>query len=337
MRIVFHGYDAFRDGFERHIDQPMEIHSLPDMLSAADAGLYADADVIIGTRFDQTLPVPARLRLFQVSGAGHEHVRLDLLPASAVVCNSHGHEGPIVEYVMAALLNDVIPFGDADARLRRGEWIYLAGRTDSFHDEIAGRRLGILGYGHIGRALAERARQFGMVVTVANRSPLKPSPLFDRSYLLNELEDFWRAADAFIVCVPLTAETHGIVDASAFSQMPDHALLINVARGPVVDALALYQALRQRSLRRAIIDTWYNYPTPDMPFRMPSDLPFHELDNVVMTPHMSGWTRGTIQRRQQQIAENISRVARGEPCLSVIREALPGLSGQPLRPSDPAE
>jgi phosphoglycerate dehydrogenase-like enzyme len=114
-------------------------------------------------------------------------------------------------------------------------------------------------------------------------------------------------------------------------------LLINVARGPVVDALALYEALRQGSLRRAIIDTWYNYPTPDMPFRMPSDLPFHELDNVVMTPHMSGWTRGIIRRRQQHIAENISRVARGEPCLSVIRGALTSLAGQALHQSDSAE
>ena len=324
MRIVFHGEGApFRDGFERHIDQPMEILDLPDVLSAEDAALYADADVIIGRRFDETLPVPARLRLFHVSGAGHDNVQLALLPATAVVCNCHGHEGPIAEYVMAALLNDVIPFGDADARLRRGEWIY-AGGTDSFHDEIAGRRLGILGYGHIGRAIAERARQFGMGVTIANRSPLEPSPLFDRSYLLTQLKDFWRSADAFVVCLPLTAETHGIVDASAFRQMPEHALLINVARGPVVDALALYEALRQRSLRRAVIDTWYTYPTPEMPFRMPSDLPFHELDNVVMTPHMSGWTRGTIRRRQQHIAENISRVARGEPCLSVIREAQPG-------------
>src|SRR5262245_12380808 len=110
----------------------MEILTLPDRLSVAEAALYADADVIIGTRFDVRLPVPARLRSFQVSGAGHERVKLGLLPASAVVCNSHGHEGPIVEYVIAALLNDVIPFRDADARLRRGEWTYFAGRTDSF-------------------------------------------------------------------------------------------------------------------------------------------------------------------------------------------------------------
>jgi phosphoglycerate dehydrogenase-like enzyme len=185
LRIVFHNDDAFHDGFERQLDAAMEILALPDRLTAAEESLYANADVIIGTRFDETLPVPTRLRLFHVSGAGHNNVRLELLPASAVVCNCHGHEGPIAEYVMAALLNDVIPFVDADARLRRGEWTYGAGRTESLHDELAGRCLGVLGYGHIGRAVAERARAFGLGVTVANRSQLEPSSLFDRSYLLS--------------------------------------------------------------------------------------------------------------------------------------------------------
>jgi phosphoglycerate dehydrogenase-like enzyme len=321
LRIVFHASNAapFRDGFETFLDVEAEVLSLPAELPGNDAALYAAADVIIGTRFDGALPMPANLRLFHVPGAGYEGVQLDLLPPGATACNSFGHEGPIVEYVMAALLADAIPFDDADARLRRGEWAYNSGSRETTHGEIAGRTLGILGFGHIGRFVAERAKQFGMTVHVANRSPVPVGPTVDRSFALDRLGEFWRSADAFVIAVPLTTETTGIVSGDAFAAIDRGSLLINVARGPVVDAQALYDALKGGRLRKAVIDTWYDYPTVDQSFRQPSELPFHELSNVVMTPHMSGWTMGTVRRRQELMARNIGHIVRGEPCENVIR------------------
>jgi phosphoglycerate dehydrogenase-like enzyme len=323
LRVVFHAPNAtpFRTGFEKFLESPAEVIEVSGQLSAAEAEIYASADVIVAARFDETLPAPANLKLFHVPGAGFDAVKLDLLPSGAVVCNAFGHEGPIVEYVMAALLNDAIPFDDADTRLRRGEWAYTAGSVESAHGEISGRRLGILGFGHIGRFVAERAKQFGMSVNVANRSAIAVGPHVDRSFTLNQLEAFWRSSDAFVIAVPLTDETRGIVGPKAFAAMDPRSLLINVARGPVVDAQALYDALEGGALRRAVIDTWYDYPTADQPLRLPSALPFHELGNVVMTPHMSGWTVGTMRRRQELIARNIAHVLRGEPCENVIRPA----------------
>ena len=95
--------------------------------------------------------------------------------------------------------------------------------------------------------------------------------------------------------------------------------MINVGRGGVVDEAALYNALAGNRIAGAIIDTWYQYPDASGAPQLPSRLPFHELKNIVMTPHMSGWTAGTIRRRQQAMADNINRLARGEPLVNVVR------------------
>ena len=105
-------------------------------------------------------------------------------------------------------------------------------------------------------------------------------------------------------------------------RMRADAVLIKVARGPVVDEQALYDALRDQRIGGAVIDTRYQYPAPGQLHCIPSKLPFHALKNIVMTPHMSVWTRGTIRRRQQAMAENIRRFMRDEPCHEVVRAPL---------------
>jgi phosphoglycerate dehydrogenase-like enzyme len=325
MRIVFHGENAaaFSEGFAALVSADAMVDVLRDTLqSTAEREAFARADVIIGTRFDASLPRPEALLLYQVPGAGYDGVDLTALPGGAVVCNCFGHEQAIAEYVMAALLQRHVPLVDADRRLRQGEWAYWAGAPERAHKEMAGSTLGVLGFGHIGKAVAARAHAFGMRVHVANRSAVVESELVDRAFGLPELPAFWGGVDSIVVTLPLTPETRGIVGPDAFSRMRIDAVLINVARGPVVDEAALYEALRNRRIGGAVIDTWYRYPTPGQSYCAPSDLPFHELTNVVMTPHMSGWTTGTIGRRQQAMAENIRRLIRGEACHDVVRGAV---------------
>jgi phosphoglycerate dehydrogenase-like enzyme len=325
MRIVFHGANAasFSKDFDRLVGGAPEISVLPDVLTeASDQQRYAEADAIIGVRFGKDLPRPQRLQLFHVPGAGYDAVDLAALPASAVVCNCFGHEQAIAEYVMAALLARHVPLADADRRLRQADWAYWAGSPERVHDELAEKTLGLLGFGHIGQAVAVRAKAFEMKVHVANRSAVGTSSIVDRSFTLDDLGEFWTAADFFVVSVPLTAETEGIVDVKAFAAMRPTAVLLNVGRGATVDERALYEALAENRIAGAIIDTWYYYPTPERPNVLPASLPFHTLSNVVMTPHMSGWTTGTIRRRQQTMADNIRRRANGEPCVNVVRPAL---------------
>ncbi|MDR6873941.1 phosphoglycerate dehydrogenase-like enzyme [Bosea sp. BE125] len=323
MRIIFHGENAasFSAGFADLVGPQADIRILPDVLGVgADERAYADADVIIGTKFGASLPVPSRLKLFHVPGAGYDAVDLGLLPASASVCNCFGHEQAIAEYVMSALLARSIPLADADQRLRRGDWAYWAGSPERVHGEIAGKTIGLLGFGHIGKAIARRAKAFEMNVHVANRSAVPVSDLVDRAFTLDRLDAFWGSADAIIVSVPLTEETKGIVGAAAFAAMKPDAVVVNVGRGPTIDETALFDALKAGRIGGAIIDTWYQYPGPDQAETLPSKQPFHELSNVLMTPHMSGWTSGTIRRRQQTMADNIKRCFSGSSLENVVRE-----------------
>jgi phosphoglycerate dehydrogenase-like enzyme len=324
MRIVFHGATAvgFSDGFADLLDGSASIVILPENLETdAQRQDYAAADVIIGTRFDASLPRPERLRLFHVPAAGYDAIDFAAMPSGAVVCNCFGHETAIAEYVMAALLDRCVPLTDADRQLRRGDWKYWAGSPDRAHPEFAGSTLGLLGFGHIGKAVAKRAKAFDVHIHVANRSPVAPSDLVDRYYPLSELQAFYGDVDAIVVSVPLAPDTRGMVSQEAFAAMRPHAVIINVARGPVVDEQALYDALRAKLIGGAVIDTWYKYPTAAQPVTPPGSLPFADLSNIVMTPHMSGWTNGTIARRKAVMADNIRRRIRGEPCENVLHGA----------------
>lgn len=321
MNIVFYGEDTnvFANGFPALLPDPASIailpHALPD--PSHRATLVA-ADVIVATRFPGTTPMPRALKLLHVPAAGTDAIVFDAVPASAAICNSFGHEQAIADYVMAALLQRCVPLADADALLRRGDWAYWAGASDSMHGELSDITLGLLGFGHIGQTVARRARAFGMRVVVANRSRVPPSPLVDHAYALHDAA-FWSAADAIVVSLPLNDATRGLVGAAAFAAMRPHAVILNVGRGPVIDEQALFDALATNRIGGAVIDTWYRYPSADAPTPLPSALPFHTLPNIVMTPHMSGWTNGTIRRRRDMIARNVMHLQRGEPLENLIR------------------
>ena len=321
MKILFHGDNAiaFRPGIESVLADVHEIVTVDAGLGEPGAvGHFVSAEVIVGVTLNPAMPRPDALKLFHFPGAGTDAIDQGCFPPGAVLCNCFGHEIAIAEYVMAALLARHVPLADADARLRRGDWRYWAGTPGSVRTELGAQTVGLLGYGRIGKAIAERARAFGMGVTAANRSPVPPGAPVDRAYGLDQLHAFMGSADAIVASLPLTDDTRSLVDAAALGAMRPDAVIVNVGRGPVIDEAALYDALEGRRIAGAIIDTWYRYPGPDDAAPHPSDLPFHQLDNVVMTPHMSGWTAGTIARRQMVIAANIGNLAASRPLVNVV-------------------
>ena len=127
-----------------------------------------------------------------------------------------------------------------------------------------------------------------------------------------------RRADYLAVTLSLNDQTRGLIGARELALMKPTARLINVARAEIIDEDALYRALADGRLAGAALDVWYRYPKEPGP-TLPARRPFHELDNVLMTPHVSGWTQGMLEARATLIAENIQRTARGEPPLNLIR------------------
>ena len=321
MKIVFHGTNAgtFEPGFAALLDHAHDVACVSDALrDPVEQRAFAAADVLIGIKLDASMPRPERLRLYHAPAAGTDAIDRACLPASVPLCNCFGHENAIAEYVMAGLLARFVPLATADRELRQGQWTHGAGNPGALRRELGNTTVGLLGFGHIGKAIAARAKAFGMGVTIANRSAVPPSPLVDQSFGLDALPAFMGSAEAIVVSLPLGPGTHGLVGAAELAAMRPDAVILNVGRGPVIDEAALYRALQERRIGGAVIDTWYVYPTAAEPAPLPSTQPFQSLDNVVMTPHMSGWTSGMIRRRQETMADNIRRLQRGEPLNNVV-------------------
>jgi phosphoglycerate dehydrogenase-like enzyme len=211
------------------------------------------------------------------------------------------------------MLHRTVDLPGRDARFKAGSWAESPLQGAPTRRELAGQTVGCLGYGHIGRAVAARARAFGMRVMAVTASGRSGEPAPDWTGAPAELDRLLEAADFVLIACPLSEATRGMIGAPQLARMKPDAVLINVARGAIVDEPALFEALREHRIGGAVLDTWYRYPSAEAPAVRPANLPFHELANVLMTPHCSGWTDGLMARRFALIAENIERLQGGRP------------------------
>jgi phosphoglycerate dehydrogenase-like enzyme len=304
------------------LETPWDVVVADSEVSGELARALEGADALITMSWNGAVPCAPSLRLLQTPGAGTDAIDMTRLAPSTAVCNCFEHEIGIAEYVLGAMLEWEVGLRRMDATLRAGDWSgsYLCGPR---HGEVHGKTLGILGYGRIGRETARRALAFGMQVRACSRTARTSEPLIGRVDGMDALADLLRGSDFVLVTLPLDAGTRGLLDARAFAQMKDSAVVINVSRGAVIDEQALYDALAQRRIGGAVIDVWYGYPPRGERHAAPSRLPFQALDNLIMTPHASAWTDGLLPRRNRAIAENLNRLARGEPLLNVVRAPQP--------------
>lgn len=315
MRVAFVGplASSFADRVRAHLTLPCDfVHT--DEKNATD--VLSDVDVLVTLVFTSEMGAAARrLRLVQVPGAGLDRIDRAAMRPEASLAKVHGHESGIAEYVLGAMIALSRDFDRVHTGLRAGRWDsqWAPGvPPPPVWPELAGRTLGILGYGGIGQAVARRARAFDMRVCAIRRD-VGRSAEDDLAFLggLQSLPEVLRRADHLAITLPLTPETRGLIGAAQLELMKPTAILVNVARAQIVDEDALYTALAERRIAAAALDVWYRYPSAPGP-ALPARRPFHELPNVLMTPHVSGWTDGMLEARARLIAENIRRTARGE-------------------------
>jgi phosphoglycerate dehydrogenase-like enzyme len=321
LKVAFVGAlsASFAESVREQLAVPCEILITDE---AKVVSLLPEIDVLVTLVFTPAMGAAAmRLRLVQVPGAGLDRIDRGALPAAASLANVYGHETGIAEYVVGAMLAMSRGFGRLDAALRVGRWEsqWAPGTPPPPWPELAGRTLGILGYGHIGQALARRARAFDMDVVAIRRNP-PPSDPHATVYPPDRIDDVLARADYLAITLPLTPATRGLVGDRALRRMKASAVIVNVARGEIIDEDALYQALAEKRIGGAALDVWYRYPTSAAQ-TFPARRPFHELPNVLMTPHVSGWTDGMLHARAKLIAENIERTARGAPPANLIARA----------------
>jgi phosphoglycerate dehydrogenase-like enzyme len=294
----------------------IEIVADPKELSPETA---ANADILVTNIWRADYPPAPQVRLVQSVATGIEWIEQSALPPGVPICNAYGHETAIAEYVLMVMLVWSHRFREIEGDFRvhsswRPSWVH----SGAPHGEIRGSTLGIIGLGRVGQEVARRAAAFGCRILAANRSPRPAGDGVERVYPFTALDEMLPLCDTVAICTAFGPETERLIDARRLGLMKRSALLVNIARGAIVDEDALYTALRDQTIGGAAIDVWWQYPTAAEPERRPSKHPFHELPNVIMTPHCSGWTAGMVRRRWDEVADNINRFVRGDPLINVV-------------------
>ena len=239
------------------------------------------------------------LQAVQTLTAGVDHVR-GMVPDGVRLCNGRGiHDSSTAELTLALVLASLRGIPEMvraqDARTWRPQW----------RPALADKRVLIVGYGQIGAAIEARLLPFEVeVVRVARSARAGVHPV-------SALPELLGTADVVVLVLPGTEDTRGLVDADFLARMPDGALLVNVARGPVVDTAALLAELESGRLRAAVDVT---DPEP-----LPADHPLWAAPNLLVSPHVGGWSSAMWPRAYRLVRDQLARFAAGEPLANVMR------------------
>ena len=275
--LVYHPEPGEAQAYARLIKQPKPPFAVAVCATPGEALPHiGDAEILYAWNFPrELLPRAAKLRWVQNMGAGVERVMLPELPRRVRVTRVAGIFGPwMAEYVLGWCLwvtqrTELFRAQQRERRWRQADPLRLHGAT-----------LCVVGLGDIGRTIARAARAFGMRVVGVSRSGRKVAEA-ERVYKTRDIRNAIAGADFVALTVPLTEATRGLIGAAELAAMRPSAWLINIARGPVVDEAALLDALRGNRLGGAVLDVFDEEP-------LPQGHPLWELDNVVITPHISG-------------------------------------------------
>jgi len=276
----------------RPTDPPLPVVSRPE-----DVVFYVPR--YMGTADDLTLMARMpHLRVVQLLTAGYENA-LRHLPTGVTLCNAGGvHDASTAELAVGLTIASLRGIDTFARAMPSGAWLY--GRREA----LADKRVLVLGAGGVGQAIQRRLEPFEVDVHLVGRSARAGV------HAAGDVPALLPAADVVILAVPLTDKTHHLVDTAFLSRMADGALLVNVARGPVVDTDALVEQVASGRIRAALDVT---DPEP-----LPPDHPLWALPGALISPHVGGNTSAFLPRARRLVAEQLRRFAAGEPLMSVV-------------------
>ena len=323
--------DADAKPFHDILERDAELHDQIDLRFAdteSAQNAIADASVVVCGNLSPELLEKARaLRWIAFWSAGMDSkFTPELQTRNLLLTNASGVHGPnIAEHVLMFMLmftrNEPFYFRNQVA----GEWKRDNWGQDKWNrqprrsaaSELRGQTLGIVGLGRIGEALAKRACAFDMRVIATKRDPATrydPSITLDAVYGMDELPRLLAHSDHVCVTVPYTPDTHHLLNAAMLSQMQPTAYLYNIGRGKLIDEAALIESLQNGRLAGAGLDVFETEP-------LPTESPLWKMDNVILTPHVSGITPFYFQRMAQIVAENLHRFLADKPLNNLYNPA----------------
>ena len=277
-------------------------------------GVREAAVLLVATRqrevLAELLSEATGLRWIHARSAGIDHLMSPALHGSqALVTNGRGvFSASLAEFALGGILHFWKGVPEMVRAQGEGRWAPFAPLA------LGGKTLGLVGYGDIGQAVARRARAFDMQVVAVRRSTTASEDGVRFLHGDGAVVELMRSSDGVVVVAALTPETQGLVSREAIAALPPHAVLVNVARGGLIDEPALVEALRARRLRGAALDVFVEEP-------LPPGHPFWTLDNVLLSPHCADNVPGWLEAAVAVFLSNLERFRRGEPLLNRVDAA----------------
>lgn len=295
----------------RALDDRIEL-SVPEDEGQLNEAL-PQAEVVLGYLLPDRFARATQLRWMINGGAGIDGILFpELVESNVTLVSAKGHVGThLAEHAVALLLAVTRGIGvavrhrtwDTKWPIRNASW------------ELTGLTLGIVGFGGTGCELAKRAASFDMRIIAVDPVDVELPKHVEACWKMDQFFELLSQSDVVAVCAPLTPETENMFNREAFNRMQNHAILVNVTRGGLMDEAALMEALDNGSIGGAGLDV-----TPVEP--LPDDHPLWSYENVVLTPHTAGASPLRMQRCVDLVCENLRRDLAGEPLLCVIDKRL---------------
>jgi phosphoglycerate dehydrogenase-like enzyme len=317
IAVTFSPREGQRQVFLDVLGKVARVVFLSDLPEGNRAKELADADVLISWSLKRELAhlgyaTASRARMVQLLSAGADHVPFNQLPSSLIIASNAGaYAEPMAEHVLAMVLAITKNLLDRHDKLKKGVF-----EQSTPNRMLRGSDCAILGFGGIGKATARLLRCFGVRIHAINTTGKTDEPV-DFIGTLKDLEAVLRNADMIVISLPLTKATRGLIGTRELGWMKDSAILVNVARGEIVDEAALYEKLKSQPNFFAAIDAWWIEPLTHGEFH--TNYPFLELPNVLGSPHNSGITHVSFREATLHAAVNVKRFLNHEPVKGIVR------------------
>ncbi len=320
MAEILVSYDPgeHRKLYSRILPKDADLKFLPDIPESDRKRVLRSAEVLVVWNPARELApeefdLLENVRLIQLVTAGADHLRFREMPKQALIASNPGaYAAPMAEHILAMTLALAKRLCANNAKLRKGEF-----DQKTKNRRLRGAAFGVLGFGGIGRAAAGLMRSLDMKILAVNTSG-RTTETVDFVGTLDDLDYLLKNCDVLLVSIPLTLRTKGLIGSRELALMKPDAIIINVARGSIIDEKALYDHLVRNAEFSAGVDTWWVEPQTSGEFRI--DCPFFDLPNFLGSPHNSAIVPGVMTEAVGMAAENVAAFLREKNIRGVIRK-----------------
>lgn len=258
----------------------------------------------------------SNFHLIQLLSAGYDHLQFDMFPKKCLIAANQGaYATPMAEHAVAMILSLAKKLRLYHNRMAEGKFEQMK----SFTKQIKGTTLGIIGFGSIGKQVANLMRGFDVKILALNTSG-KTTENVDFIGRLNDLDYLLIHSDFVVISIPLSDETEGLIGKRELELMKNDAILINVARGPIINEKDLYEHLKSHPDFSAGIDTWWIEPFKFGQFKI--NYPFFELPNLLGSPHNSSFVENIMIEGARKASENVKRFLNNEEIKGIVKRTL---------------